>query len=57
MVLSIDPDGKWYGVGLIVLSCVRERKDGWVGCSGNGDGCGVIDVGKTEVVVKDGVQL
>ena len=37
MVSSIDPDGKWYGIGLIVLSCVREREDGWVGCSGNGD--------------------
>ena len=57
VVLSIDPDGKWYGVELIVLCCVREGEDGWIGRGGNGDWRGVIDVGETEVVAKEGVRL
>ena len=57
MVLSIDPYGKWWGVGLIVLCCVREGEDGWIGRGGNGDWRGVIDVREIEVVAKEGVRL
>ena len=40
-----------------MLCSVRVGEDGWIGRGGNGDWRGVIAVGETEVVAKEGVRL
>ena len=48
MFASINPNSKWYGVVMISV----RKEYWWVGCGGEGDGCGVVEGGDGVVVIK-----